>query len=412
MRVDCAAAGPSINPPFMVIMVRTGLCRPSGRVKLFCALLCTLALLQYFFGSSVYHVDYNIFQYYWTPTESAALPANDVEQRTVAILVSGAEEALFVARNDSATNDTLTTTSTAVELSATSPMMKAQADNLEQCPLVPPVLVGPIRVWFDYPSYEEMAKLYPYLEPGGHSKPDYCRSRHRVAIIVPYRDRDQHLRGFLHNMHSLLTKQQLDYSIFIVEQQAGQTFNRAKLMNVGFAEASKLYDWQCFIFHDVDLLPEDDRNLYSCPEQPRHMSVAVDKFKYQLPYGSIFGGITALTKQQFEKINGFSNDYWGWGGEDDDLSTRVSLGHYQISRYPTTIARYKMIKHTAEKKNPVNKCRYKLMYKTKQRWLKDGLSNLQYKVLSLELKPLFTRIYADLLEEESLKQLSDSGIKC
>lgn len=52
-------------------------------------------------------------------------------------------------------------------------------------------------------------------------------------------------------------------------------------MNVGFKIASSLYDFKCFIFHDVDLLPEDDRNLYSCPQQPRHMSVAIDKFSYK-----------------------------------------------------------------------------------------------------------------------------------
>jgi hypothetical protein len=62
---------------------------------------------------------------------------------------------------------------------------------------------------------------------------------------------------------------------------ANQTFNRAKLMNVGFVEASRMYSWQCYIFHDVDLLPEDDRNLYSCPDMPRHLSVAVDKFGYK-----------------------------------------------------------------------------------------------------------------------------------
>ena len=49
------------------------------------------------------------------------------------------------------------------------------------------------------------------------------------------------------------------------------------LMNVGFREAMKDFHWDCFIFHDVDLLPEDDRNLYTCPDMPRHMSVAVDK---------------------------------------------------------------------------------------------------------------------------------------
>uniref|UniRef100_A0AC34QG84 Galactosyltransferase N-terminal domain-containing protein n=1 Tax=Panagrolaimus sp. JU765 TaxID=591449 RepID=A0AC34QG84_9BILA len=128
---------------------------------------------------------------------------------------------------------------------------------------------------------EEIEKLYPDLEIGGHWMPKDCEANHRVAIIVPYRNREPHLKIFLRHMHGLLRKQEVDYAIFVVEQIENQTFNRAKLMNVGFVEALKVYDWQCFIFHDVDLLPEDDRNLYTCPEQPRHMSVAIDKFKYK-----------------------------------------------------------------------------------------------------------------------------------
>ena len=58
-------------------------------------------------------------------------------------------------------------------------------------------------------------------------------------------------------------------------------FNRASLLNAGAMEAIKQYDFQCFIFHDVDLLMEDDRNLYTCPQQPRHMSVAVDSMQYK-----------------------------------------------------------------------------------------------------------------------------------
>lgn len=81
-------------------------------------------------------------------------------------------------------------------------------------------------------------------------------------------------------MHRFLQKQQLDYAIFIVHQADNTKFNKAKLMNIGFMEARKIYDWQCYIFHDVDLLPEDDRNLYFCSDQPRHMAVAVDKFNY------------------------------------------------------------------------------------------------------------------------------------
>ena len=50
-------------------------------------------------------------------------------------------------------------------------------------------------------------------------------------------------------------------------------FNRAKLLNVGFLEAMKDVAWDCVILHDVDLIPEDDRNLYLCGQQPRHLVV-------------------------------------------------------------------------------------------------------------------------------------------
>ncbi|TMS38239.1 hypothetical protein L596_005006 [Steinernema carpocapsae] len=99
---------------------------------------------------------------------------------------------------------------------------------------------------------------------GGHWKPEICKARQRVAIIVPFRNRENHLPIFLQNLHPLLQKQQLDYTIFVVEQIKNQKFNRAKLMNVGFVEARKLYDWQCYIFHDVDLIPENDKNMYTC----------------------------------------------------------------------------------------------------------------------------------------------------
>ena len=51
-------------------------------------------------------------------------------------------------------------------------------------------------------------------------------------------------------------------------------------MNIGFVEAMKVYPWECFVFHDVDHLPEDDRILYSCPTQPRQMAVAIDRLNY------------------------------------------------------------------------------------------------------------------------------------
>ena len=52
-------------------------------------------------------------------------------------------------------------------------------------------------------------------------------------------------------------------------------------MNAGFLEVLSLGTWDCVLFHDVDLIPEDDRNMYSCPPQPRHLSVAVDELNYR-----------------------------------------------------------------------------------------------------------------------------------
>lgn len=43
---------------------------------------------------------------------------------------------------------------------------------------------------------------------------------------------------------------------------------------------------------------------------------------YRLPYAGYFGGVSGLSKKQFLKINGFPNEYWGWGGEDDDIYNR------------------------------------------------------------------------------------------
>ena len=45
-------------------------------------------------------------------------------------------------------------------------------------------------------------------------------------------------------------------------------------------------------------------------------------FIYSLPYGHFFGGVEALSREHFELINGFSNIFWGWGGEDDNLYFR------------------------------------------------------------------------------------------
>lgn len=64
-------------------------------------------------------------------------------------------------------------------------------------------------------------------------------------------------------------------------QYGSMTFNKGRVMNAGFMEAWKIWSFDCVIFHDVDLLPENDRNMYTCGMFPRHMSISVDKFSYR-----------------------------------------------------------------------------------------------------------------------------------
>ena len=68
------------------------------------------------------------------------------------------------------------------------------------------------------PSFEKLASLHPELEPGGLWRPTDCRARHHVAIVIPYRQREGHLKMFLNNMHAFLQRQQLEYGIYIVDQ--------------------------------------------------------------------------------------------------------------------------------------------------------------------------------------------------
>mgnify|MGYP000173909647 CR=1 FL=1 len=54
-------------------------------------------------------------------------------------------------------------------------------------------------------------------------------------------------------------------------------------MNAAFSRASKesTTPFDCFVFHDVDLIPENDYNVYECdPQGPRHLAPAVDELRY------------------------------------------------------------------------------------------------------------------------------------
>ncbi|XP_014402917.1 PREDICTED: sialic acid-binding Ig-like lectin 5 isoform X8 [Myotis brandtii] len=199
-------------------------------------------------------------------------------------------------------------------------------EDLPNCPIVSPYISGPLKVMIqENLTMEQVVEKNPLVELGGQYQPPNCWTRHHTAIVVPYYGQAQHLQHLLFHLHPFLQRQQLHYAIYVVNQVNNTAFNQGKLRNVGFWEAMQEEDWDCVFFHDVNLLPEDNRNLYICDIFPAHVSVAIDKFNYKLPYRGYLGGVFALRPVHYLKINGFPNTYWDRDREDNDIAARLDL---------------------------------------------------------------------------------------
>ncbi len=122
---------------------------------------------------------------------------------------------------------------------------------------------------------------------------DYAR---RLAIIVPYRNRAEHLARFLPHMVTYFERDKLDraidYSIHIVEQVGNLPFNRGALLNAGFRIARDGADYFCF--HDVDYLPiwAD----YSYVERPTRL--VWHGLDPQTDYRAFMGAVVALNRAE------------------------------------------------------------------------------------------------------------------
>ena len=153
-----------------------------------------------------------------------------------------------------------------------------------------------------------------------------------TAIVIPFLRRDENLIELLLNLHSFLQRQFIHYRIFVAEQaNSNDPFNKGRLYNKAFKYIKDNYpNVNCFIMHDVDLIPESDYNLYECDHQaniPRHLSfsirhdsdgTAMSAYKNSA-YELLVGGVLCVKPPIYERINGFSNEYWSWGAEDDGL---------------------------------------------------------------------------------------------
>jgi hypothetical protein len=93
--------------------------------------------------------------------------------------------------------------------------------------------------------------------------------RHKLGIIIPYRNRYKQLEKFKKEIVKYLNKTDIKYEIIIIEQDDAKLFNRGMLLNIGYTYAISL---KCdyIVFHDIDMLPH--KVDYSYSDKPLHMA--------------------------------------------------------------------------------------------------------------------------------------------
>eukprot|EP00747_Dinoflagellata_sp_TGD_P086803 gnl/TRDRNA2_/TRDRNA2_163422_c1_seq2.p1 gnl/TRDRNA2_/TRDRNA2_163422_c1~~gnl/TRDRNA2_/TRDRNA2_163422_c1_seq2.p1 ORF type:complete len:1074 (+),score=210.53 gnl/TRDRNA2_/TRDRNA2_163422_c1_seq2:289-3222(+) len=222
-----------------------------------------------------------------------------------------------------------------------------------------------------------------------------------IAMIVPFRDRGKHLVRFKESIARLAsTWVNYSFTIVVVEQYDNALFNRGYLFNAGFQAAlASERPFDCVVIHDVDLLPEPNVDYGQC-EWPTQLSGEISCWHDSVPYKESAGGVLSMSPVHWKRINGFSNEYAGWGGEDDDIYLRMKQNHLlhggchtfcaekasksipMVVRPPLGTGKFSCLHdddHTPRERTKDDKAmnsRLKEMRMASGRWRFDGLSSM------------------------------------
>ena len=199
----------------------------------------------------------------------------------------------------------------------------------------------------------------------------------RLAIIVPFRDQAKQNRAlqlakFLAHMPQFIEKHvkpaPAAWRIFVVQQsQDGFKFNRGKLLNIGAVLAmdsgwSAAANVGCHVdmtqagaaapslppsnaAASFNALPgaalgawyagcSDSDCIHPADAWPRYADVMGDAY---------LGGILTVPPSALLASNGFSNHYWGWGGEEDALALRLKRAGVHVLKPPQALRQQRVV---------------------------------------------------------------------
>jgi xylosylprotein 4-beta-galactosyltransferase len=170
------------------------------------------------------------------------------------------------------------------------------------------------------------------VPPESHATP----AQHRLAVLVPYRSKQKevnlhHVATLCERLSSHLRWRRVQHQIFIINQVDSAPFNRGALVNAAVATLRGLSrsstkgprrSFDYLAIHDFDRYPVW-RNDTACMDAASNYYAFPSKNPRALNPSSFAGGVLVIPTALFRAVNGFSNSYWGWGEEDNDLFIRL-----------------------------------------------------------------------------------------
>ena len=158
----------------------------------------------------------------------------------------------------------------------------------------------------------------------------------KLGVCVPYRNRELHMHEFIPKVGKYLKDKGIEFQMYFCHQTDDKLFNRGATKNIA---AKHAFEEGCdyIVWHDIDMIPDPDGGAdYSFPkDNPRHIATNIEQMDWGLKYHEYFGGAVLFSKDQVYATNGYSNNYWDWGMEDDDLFWRCHLEGYSNTTYLT-----------------------------------------------------------------------------
>ena len=210
-----------------------------------------------------------------------------------------------------------------------------------------------------------------------------------LFFIVPFRCTDQperiyQLQIFVHTMQSFFP----EIRILIMDQNDQGPFNRGFLLNAG-AKISHAEDDDVLCFHNLTSLPSPDcLRCYTHPLPPKTVRHLREKGSHDK-----LGNIIFMRYIDFVNINGYPNDFFGCGGEDEELHIRILRAGLRLERIEGTLLSLKQI-HPPSPKSAKNYTKWERLDWHKQHPGQQGLSSLCDDICSLKCSDHNARRYS------------------